>query len=191
MIDCALSILETDGIQALTLRRLAEAAGVSRQTPYLYFQDKAALVDAMRIAGLNRLTEAAQAAVTGAEKEDLVEQLRLVGEAYVRFGLENPGVYKLVFTPIRPDEPPTPEHKEAIEANQSVAETRMNAAWKDGLLALPPDRLNNVFWAALHGLISLHNEGLIADRQTFEQMRADLDYVLACGFINRQGDTPC
>ncbi|MDA4844070.1 TetR/AcrR family transcriptional regulator [Hoeflea poritis] len=185
LLDCAMSILENEGAGALTVRRLAESAGVSRQTPYLYFKDKAALVDAMRIAGLNRLTETAQAAVAGAEQRDLVEQLRLIGEAYVRFGLDNPALYKLVFTPIRPDEPPTPEHKEAIEANQNVAEARMKSAWQEGLLAMPPDRLNNVFWAALHGLISLRNEGLIADGEIFEQIRADMDYVLACGFINR------
>ena len=185
LLDCAMAILEKDGIHALTLRRLAEEAGVSRQTPYLYFKDKAALVDAMRIAGLNRLTEVAQAAVAGVEQQDLIEQLRVIGETYVRFGLENPAVYKLVFTPIRPDEPPTPEHKKAIEANQNVAEARMKSAWKEGLLALPPDRLNNVFWAALHGLISLRNEGLIADGEIFEQIRSDMDYVLACGFIER------
>lgn len=186
LLDCAMSILEKEGIQALTVRRLAESAGVSRQTPYLYFKDKAALVDAMRIEGLNRLTETAQAAIAEAERQDLIEQLRLIGEAYVRFGLDNPALYKLVFTPIRPDEPPSPEHKVAIEANQNVAEARMKTAWKEGLLALPPDRLNNVFWAALHGLISLRNEGLIAEGEVFEQIRADMDYVLACGFINRQ-----
>ena len=183
-----MSILEQDGIQALTVRRLAEAAGVSRQTPYLYFKDKAALVDAMRIAGLNRLTEAAKTAVADAGREDLIEQLRLIGEAYVRFGLDNPALYKLVFTPIRPDEPPSPEHKMAIEANQDVAEARMQIAWKEGLLALPPDRLNNVFWAAMHGLISLRNEGLIADGELFEQIRADMDRVLACGFVDWQGN---
>ncbi|MEM6464360.1 MAG: TetR/AcrR family transcriptional regulator [Pseudomonadota bacterium] len=189
LIDSALSILESDGLAALTLRRLAEASGVSRQTPYLYFKDKAALVDAMRIAGLNRMTAAATTAAASAPDDDYVEQLRQIGRSYAQFGLKNPAVYKLVFTPIRPDEPPSPEHKEAIEANQAVAESRMKHAAEDGLLILPPDRLNNVFWAALHGLISLRAEKLITDDETFEQIRSDMEQTLASGFI-RKGFRP-
>ena len=68
LIDCALSILESEGQAALTVRRLAEVAGVSRQTPYLYFKDKAELIDAMRIAGLNRMTDAATKAAASYQR---------------------------------------------------------------------------------------------------------------------------
>ncbi|MCP4318927.1 MAG: TetR/AcrR family transcriptional regulator [Hyphomicrobiales bacterium] len=187
LIDCALSILETEGLAALTVRRLAEVSGVSRQTPYLYFKDKAELIDAMRIAGLNKMTASATEAAACAPQDNYIEQLRNIGQSYAQFGLKNPAVYKLVFTPIRPDEPPSPEHKKAIEANQTVAESRMNKAAADGLLNLPPDRLNNVFWAALHGLITLRTEKLINDDETFEQIRADIERTLATGFINKGG----
>lgn len=185
LIDSALSILETDGLGALTLRRLAEEAGVSRQTPYLYFKDKAELIDAMRIAGLNRMTAAATDAAAEAPADDYIEQLRRIGQSYTRFGVDYPAVYKLVFTPIRPDEPPSPEHQKAIEANQAVAATRMNRAAADGLLKLPPDRLNAVFWAAMHGLITLRTEKLICDDETFEQIRDDIESTLAGGFLNK------
>ncbi|MEX3008704.1 TetR/AcrR family transcriptional regulator [Hoeflea sp. TYP-13] len=188
LIDHALCILETEGLAALTVRRLAEEAGVSRQTPYLYFKDKAELVDAMRIAGLSKLTAASLEAAAGAPSENYVEQLRLIGEAYVRFGLDNPAVYKLVFTPIRPDEPPSPEHMKAIEANRAVAEIPMQKAAADGMLNLPPDRLNHVFWAALHGLITLRTENLIDNDETFEQIRSDIEFTLANGFINKARD---
>ena len=185
LIDGALLILETDGLGALTMRRLAEEAGVSRQTPYLYFKDKAELIDAMRIAGLNRMTAAALNAAANAPADDYIEQLRCIGQSYTRFGVDYPAVYKLVFTPIRPDEPPSPEHQKAIEANQAVAATRMNQAAADGLLKLPPDRLNAVFWAAMHGLIMLRTEKLICDDETFEQIRDDIETTLAGGFLSK------
>ena len=185
LIDCALSILESEGMAALTVRRLADVAGVSRQTPYLYFRDKAALIDAMRIAGLNRMTEAATRAAASAPDDDLIEQLRQIGQSYAHFGIHNPAVYKLVFTPIRPDEPPSPEHQQAIDANQAVAQARLQRAAEDGLFNLPPDRLNSVFWVALHGLIMLRVENLICDDETFELILDDLENTLAGGFINR------
>ncbi|MEM9105219.1 MAG: TetR/AcrR family transcriptional regulator [Pseudomonadota bacterium] len=185
LIDCALSILETEGQAALTVRRLAEVAGVSRQTPYLYFKDKAELVDAMRIAGLHLMTEAATTAAASAPEDDLIEQLRQIGQSYAHFGISNPAVYKLVFTPIRPDDRPSPEHQRAIDANKAVAETRMEKASKAGLFTLPPERLNAVFWVALHGLIMLRAENLICDDEEFEQILDDLETTLASGFINK------
>lgn len=188
LVDCALSILESEGLAALTVRRLAEESGVSRQTPYLYFKDKAELVDAMRVAGLNKMTAAATHAAASASPDNYIEQLRNIGQSYAHFGLKYPTVYKLVFTPIRPDEPPSPDHQKAIEANQAVGENPMKLAAADGLLNLPPDRLNKVFWAALHGLITLRTEQLIADDETFEQIRADIEITLATGFINKGCD---
>ena len=185
LIDCAFSILESEGATALTVRRLAEVAGVSRQTPYLYYRDKAELIDAMRIAGLDRMTEAATKAAATAPHDDLIEQLRQIGQSYAHFGIHNPAIYKLVFTPIRPDEPPSPEHQQAIDANQAVAQARMQKAAEDGLFNLPPDRLNSVFWVALHGLIMLRVENLICDDETFELILADLENTLAGGFINK------
>jgi AcrR family transcriptional regulator len=185
LIDCALSILESEGMAALTMRRLAETSGVSRQTPYLYFKDKAELVDAMRIAGLNRMTALATEAAARAPDDDLIDQLRRIGQSYAHFGLNYPAVYKLVFTPIRPDEPPSPDHQSAIEANREVAQSRMQSAAEAGLFNLPPERLNNVFWAALHGLIMLRAENLITDDDAFELILADLENTLAGGFLNR------
>lgn len=190
LIDCALSILETEGQAALTVRRLAEVAGVSRQTPYLYFKDKAELIDAMRIAGLQKMTEAAKKAAASAPEDDLVEQLRQVGQSYAHFGLTNPAVYKLVFTPIRPDEHPSPEHQRAIDANKAVAETRMRKAAEAGLFTMPPERLGSVFWVALHGLIMLRAENLICDDEEFEQILDDLETTLATGFINKNPSRP-
>lgn len=186
LIEAALSILETDGFAGLTLRRLAEAAGVSRQTPYLYFKDKAALCDAMCVAGMKRLTAATSDAVAGASSGGPIEQLRMAGEAYVRFGLENPALYAVIFNPAHLEEKLTPELQDAVDENISVSRDLMQKAFDDGLLAITPDRLNHVFWATMHGLISLRNDGLISEDETFFQILADIEFILANGFLNKQ-----
>jgi AcrR family transcriptional regulator len=186
LIEAALSILETDGVTGLTLRRLAEAAGVSRQTPYLYFTDKAALCDAMCVAGMKRLTAATSESVAGAPSSGHVEQLRLAGEAYVRFGLENPALYALIFNPANLAEKLSAELQDAVDENISVSRDLMQKAWDDGLLAMKPERLNHVFWATMHGLISLRNDGLLSEDETFFQILADIEFILANGFLNKQ-----
>ena len=185
LIEAALAILETEGIAALTMRRLAEGAGVSRQTPYLYFEDKAALCDAMCVAGMRRLTMKTTAAAEDASAEGYIEQLRLTGEAYVRFGLENPALYALIFRPPTLEKQPSPELQRAIDDHIAVPLSLMQTAWDDGLLTMVPDRLNHVFWAAMHGLVSLRNDGLLGDDAVFTQMLDDIETVLANGFLKK------
>lgn len=183
LIAAALAILEVDGIAALTLRRLAEEVGVSRQTPYLYFKDKAALVDAMCVEGIKRLTALSSQAVLEASAKGPIEQLRMAGETYVRFGLQNPNLYALIFNPAKINAKPTDAMAEAVAENNAVSRSLMQHAWDEGRITMEPERLNNVFWAALHGLISLRHDGLICDDETFFQVLADVEQTLALGFL--------
>lgn len=183
LIEAALAILETDGDSGLTIRRLAESTGVSRQTPYLYFKDKAALCDAMCVTGMRRLTASIAKGVAEAPPLEPIEQMRLAGEAYVRFGLENPALYSLIFRPAQKSDNPSDEFLAAIDENIEVTRVLMQKAWEDGLLALPPERLNHVFWATMHGLISLRIDGLVSEDDVFQQMLSDIEITLANGFI--------
>ncbi len=185
LIDAALSILEKEGLAGLTIRRLAEATGVSRQTPYLYFKDKAALCDAMCVAGMRRLTMSTSDAVAAAPPDAPIEQMRLAGEAYVRFGLENPSLYALIFRPAQINETLSPEFQAAIDDNTAVTRNLLERAWADGLLGVEPDRLNHVFWATMHGLISLCNDGLVAKDDMLSTILTDIEFVLANGFLKR------
>ena len=56
LIDEGARIIEKRGIPALTLRAVAEAAGVSRQAPYHHFGDKDGLLAAIAVAGFEQLT---------------------------------------------------------------------------------------------------------------------------------------
>ncbi len=53
----ALRLVDTEGRDACSLRRVGVEAGISRMTPYTYFADKEALLDAVRVAALHALAD--------------------------------------------------------------------------------------------------------------------------------------
>jgi len=177
--ELATEVVRAEGRAACTLRRVTELAGVSRMTPYTYFADKEALLDAVRTAALARLGDAAEAAL--AAGEDLPARLRGVGRAYVVFALGEPELYDLVFEPC----PMSDEHRSAAERYRRLAEAPLVEASALGLLALPPERVGHALWAATHGLIALHRAGKLRHGLDFEAVLQDVGDVLAFGFLRR------
>lgn len=173
----ALTLVHEEGREACSLRRVAELAGISRSTPYRYFADKEALLDAARVAALDRLTEGCAAAMAGAD--GVAARLAAVGRAYVAFALGHPNLYDLIFEPCLRG----PEHLAAVARYQALALAPLQEAAEQGLLVLPPERLAQALWAATHGALALHRAGkLQVDLQT---ALSDLGDTLAFGFTPR------
>ncbi|WP_188946507.1 TetR/AcrR family transcriptional regulator, partial [Polymorphobacter multimanifer] len=93
----ALTILERDGLAALSLRGVARAAGVSAMAPYHHFADRTALLAAVAVVGFERLYAAKMAATQGVD--DPRAALVAGSRAYVRFVIENPALYRLMKGP--------------------------------------------------------------------------------------------
>ena len=91
-----LRLVESAGAEAISLREVARAAGVSATSVYRHFPDKRALMAALAQEGVRRLgaaqREAAAAAGSGAAA------FTATGRAYVHFALANPGLFRLTFT---------------------------------------------------------------------------------------------
>src|SRR5204863_658871 len=95
LIDEAVRTMRTSGVGALTLRGVGAALGVSRTALYRHFADKDALLAAVAregFVGLKAAGDAARARVPG-----LADQLTEMGFAYVRFAIENPAHYRVMF----------------------------------------------------------------------------------------------
>lgn len=86
LLEAASKILEEQGLASLSLREAARRAGVSHNAPYRHFPDRDSLLAEVAAAGFRRLGEA----MAG-------KQGRAMGEAYVRFALGNPGLFRLMF----------------------------------------------------------------------------------------------
>lgn len=101
LVQAALDILASKGIEALSLRSVALRAGVSHAAPAHHFRDVHALRTAVAARGFDQLAEALRRAREAAsDSEDVV---RASVEGYVAFARSFPGLFTLMFSPERVD----------------------------------------------------------------------------------------
>lgn len=94
-IKAGLKLLESGTVDGVGLREVARAVGVSATALYRHFASKQQLLDALAARGLEQLA-AAQMALRS-DTDDPVTAFRDSGRAYVRFALDHPALFKLMF----------------------------------------------------------------------------------------------
>jgi AcrR family transcriptional regulator len=159
IIHTAREIAETDGWDAVTTRRLAETIEYSQPVLYSHFANKDAIVAAVAIQGFTELAERLQQArLTAADQH---QALAGVAQAYLDFGLANPAVYDAMF---RLDI--------GLSFGQTEAPQPLHAGFDELRAAVTPlagnrdlDTFTEVFWSALHGLVSLRLAGRLRESQ--------------------------
>src|ERR1700751_4478700 len=94
IVNAALEILSETQSLDFSLRELARRAGVSHNAPYKHFADKRELLAAVSAAGFEALTKRmARESAGHSARAQLFAMLR----AYIRHGVENPALYRLMF----------------------------------------------------------------------------------------------
>jgi AcrR family transcriptional regulator len=152
------------GMEEVSLRRVAKAAGVSPMAPYRHFPDKAALLGATAERGFEELRlrlELADASAEGGEA--LVEQ----GLAYVAFAQEQPRLFRLMFV----------GREQACVAPQATQTAYGVLARRVAVLAPPHDceALAMGCWAMVHGLAMLSLDSAISlDARTLRDVLSAL-----------------
>ncbi|MEZ4449104.1 MAG: TetR/AcrR family transcriptional regulator [Nannocystaceae bacterium] len=96
LLEAALEVLAERGLAGLSLRECARRADVSHAAPYRHFADKDALVAAIAELGFARLARAGIAAMEGAVGPR--DRLDAYGVAYVRFAVDHPELFRVMFT---------------------------------------------------------------------------------------------
>ena len=98
LINEAIATLDREPEAQLTLRGLAKVAGVSPMAPYAHFDDKDDLLDAVAIEGFNALASALNAAKAELDSAEKLERvLTALAGIYVTFGIDRPGLYRVMF----------------------------------------------------------------------------------------------
>ena len=95
LIGAAVDILSAGGIDALSLRALAKATGVTQAAPYSHFRDKEELLAAVAETGFQRLALQMAEDATGARGAE--ERIRKLVTSYIRFAQENTPLFRLMF----------------------------------------------------------------------------------------------
>jgi AcrR family transcriptional regulator len=152
--DVAERLFAQKGAGAVTMRELAAALGVSAMTPYRYFKDKDHILAAVRARAFNRFAGCLEEAFAG--PGDVGERAGAKCSAYVRFALENPVSYKLMFDLSQPNEADYPELVVAGDRAKAQMTNHVREMVDVGLVAGDPELIGHVFWALLHGAVTLH-----------------------------------
>lgn len=158
IVDTALRILEEEGAEAMSVRRIANEIGVSHQAPYRHFKSKDDVLNALRAHGFLALAEAARdTRVLHPESARL--QLEAAALAYVNHADSSPALYKLMFGGTWTIDQLREEHRNcAGEAFRSLASIVGQAP--------PPHspqtiERTQILFATLHGIVTLHSIGFL------------------------------
>jgi AcrR family transcriptional regulator len=159
----ALHSLEKDGLEALSLRALAQAVGVSKTAPYRHFEDKQALLIALAAEGFRMFADALEAGSNGAAANVPSSGVTALLHAYLAFARANPALYRLMFSRLGYS-----LHSESCKAHaarafgclmRAVGQAQA-AGWR---AAQEPGALGLSVWAQAHGWAGLVNDGLIME----------------------------
>ena len=178
--DAAAKIFMEKGEQGFTLRELASALGVSPMTPYRYFHDKDEILAAVRARAFDRFAATLEAAY--AKPGSAIEKAGATGDAYVRFALDNPGTYKLMFEMSQPESGKYPELTEAANRARLTMTRHIPPLVDAGLLEGDPVTIGHAFWIALHGAITLHLAGKLDPEYDLKTILDSAMVALTIGF---------
>lgn len=167
------------GVDGVTLRQLARDLGCSAMTPYRYFRDKDEIVATVRTAALDRFSEALeQAAKT---RGNARQRGRAVGRAYIQFALEHPDSYRLMYDPAQPDAARFPALARAQARSRRTMSAYVEDLVAEGELQGDPEVLGHIFWATVHGLLSLKLAGRLGEKTDFDDLYRTAMRLLAKG----------
>ncbi|MBR2551353.1 MAG: TetR/AcrR family transcriptional regulator [Clostridiales bacterium] len=95
LIDAGIKLINENGEENLSLRKVAAACKVSHAAPYAHFKDKEELIDAIKNNVTERFMDELEAAIEGRATAD--EAIIAMGKAYVTFFHRNPDYYVFLF----------------------------------------------------------------------------------------------
>lgn len=151
--EAAIQLLAEEGPEALVLRRVASAADVSTMAVYSRFRCKAGLLDAVYLAGFDRLEQSMSAANQGSDPLTRIVNLAL---AYRRFALANPALYSLMFERMIGFDPPVELRADALGATFSLVVSAMTSAMENSDIEVESPLMGAyTVWTAAHGTVSL------------------------------------
>jgi AcrR family transcriptional regulator len=153
-------MLSEDGAGELSLRELARQIGVSHAAPRRHFADKQALLDALAEEGFERFGAVIRDAVAGAGP-GFDARLRAFAHAYVGFATEHAALLELMFAgKHRPGAAPS-LRAAADRAFEVPLALIADAQAGEEVVPGDPERVATVAWAALQGLVTMANSGML------------------------------
>ncbi|MGI9372566.1 MAG: TetR/AcrR family transcriptional regulator [Hyphomicrobiales bacterium] len=159
MIDTAERIIEQDGVEALTARKLAHEMGIAVGTTYNFFKQMDDLISEVSTRTLSALAAEIEAAENAGE--DIEAQLTTYADAYITFVTNNPKRWAALFAgAIDTDSEVQNRNAEQVLRLFNALE-RVFAPIAKQIPNFDPAKSARALWAAVHGVLTLASTGRI------------------------------
>jgi AcrR family transcriptional regulator len=171
LLRSAKQLIAEAGIDNLSLRRLAERAGVSRTAPYHHFSDKNDLLCAIAAEGFRRRHQTAAAEFDDPSKT-MLQKFHDYVNGYIQFAVDGPEEYELMFGRSIWKQQNSTEELRDLAYPCFQHQVDMVRCWQycgviSGDNAL---RTAQVIWGALHGIAKLFIDGIYTDTAQIEEV---------------------
>ena len=167
------------GYEGVTMRQLAEALGCSPKTPYRYFKDKADILATVRAQAFGRFADTLEKATAGVT--DTAERGRLTSEAYLAFALKNPHAYRIMFEIDAPVDETHPELGPQAERAARYITRGAEEMAAAGVIDVDPKLFGWSMWAAIHGIVMLHQSGMLTHGPDYKTLSHFLGLTMLKG----------
>lgn len=174
VINLAAEVLDREGHEALTVRRIAQESNASTQLIYTLFGGKFGLVDGLYQEGFQRMATFLRS------KEDLSDprkNLETLLRGYREFAFRNKAFFSIMFTrPVAEYTPPKESLDKAFSALGILVEAIKRCQTR-GDLPGDPLYLARLLWSRVHGVVSLELIGHLWDQsgdRIYEELITDL-----------------
>ena len=97
ILDAAFTLLQQEGLEGVSIRRIADTVGVSHMSLYTYFDNRAAIVKALRERGLEEMQAFCDASLRRAESGDALEEVRQSMQRFIELSHDRPRLYHLAW----------------------------------------------------------------------------------------------
>ena len=155
ILSAAKHLFLEDGVDRVTMRRIAAAVGVSATALYVYFPDKNAILRAIAQDCFTALIGNHEKAVR--VDRTAAENLRAGLQSYVSFARQHPDEYRLIF--LRGDSPDGPDPCDTVpeaDIGFGLLLASVQAMIDEGSFPPRPAMLMaEAIWACLHGLVAV------------------------------------
>jgi len=185
ILSAARAVLEQEGAASLTVRKVADRAGLSPMAMYRHFHNKDALLNALMDDGLAGWEDIAR----GIRVADPLRWLAALGEAFLEFALREPHRFDAAFFLPAPRARQYPQDFASGRSPVvAMAIERIEQARATGLLRdRSPLEMALSFSGLAQGLISMYRANRFADEAHFRALyRAQMKHCLDSFLTHRE-----
>lgn len=171
LVRIARELVRESGPAGCSMREASRRAGVSQAARFRHFPDKTALLDAVGAEAYAELEQRYREA--RGKNAEPADEARAVARAYLRFALDEPQLFRLIFSSPRLHKTP-----EAIHSYQVFEQAIERTQQHGGLPAGSSTELAHVIWSAIHGVADLVLSGSFGRRHGKEIAERMLEALL-------------